>query len=115
MTLALYMDHHVKRQVTAGLRRRGVDVLTAFEDGADTLPESDLLDRATALTRVLVTQDDDLLREGAFRQQHGVPFTGLIYAHQQSVTIGQFVTDLELIATVYDPPDVANQVIYLPL
>jgi hypothetical protein len=34
MPLAFYMDHHVPRAVTLGLRLRGVDVLTAYEDGA---------------------------------------------------------------------------------
>ena len=33
MTLRLYMDHHVPAAITDGLRSRGVDVLTAFEDG----------------------------------------------------------------------------------
>jgi hypothetical protein len=115
MTLALYMDHHVKWPVTAGLRRRGVDVLTAFDDGAQTMPDPNLLSRATALGRVLVTQDKDLLREGGLRQQQGVPFAGIIYAHQLGITIGRFITDLELIATVLDPPDIANQVMRLPL
>ncbi len=115
MTLALYMDHHVKRPVTTGLRRRGLDVLTALEDGTSTAPDPALLDRATALARALVTQDEDLLREAALRQQQGVPFAGVVYAHQQGVTIGRFVTDLELVAKVLDPPDIANQVIHLPL
>ena len=51
------MDVHVPGQVTRGLRLRGVDVLTAQEDGTTTFPDPDLLDRATALGRVLFTQD----------------------------------------------------------
>ena len=31
MSLAFYMDHHVPRAITVGLRLRGVDVLTAYE------------------------------------------------------------------------------------
>jgi hypothetical protein len=42
MPLSLYMDQHVPRAVTAGLRQRGLDVLTAYDDGADQLPD-DLL------------------------------------------------------------------------
>ncbi len=115
MTVALYMDHNVPRQVTARLRRCGVDVITAYDDGAQRMGDPALLDLATALGRVLVTQDDDLLREGSLRQQQGIPFAGVVYAYQPAISIGSFVTDLELIATVYDPPDMANQVIYLPL
>ena len=37
MAIALYMDHHVPRAITMGLRLRGVDVLTAYEDGANEL------------------------------------------------------------------------------
>ena len=31
--LSVYMDHHVPAAITEGLRSRGIDVLTAFEDG----------------------------------------------------------------------------------
>jgi hypothetical protein len=55
------MDHHVPSAVTAGLRQRGVDVVTSAEDGSDTLDDDALLDRATSLGRVLYSQDQDLL------------------------------------------------------
>jgi predicted nuclease of predicted toxin-antitoxin system len=57
MSIALYMDHHVPRAITLGLRMRGVDVLTAFEDGASELSDPEVLDRAGALGRVLFSQD----------------------------------------------------------
>ena len=40
-----------------------------------------------------------LLREGARRLREGKGFSGVVYAHQLRVTIGQMVEDLELIAT----------------
>lgn len=109
------MDVHVRRAVTNGLRLRGVDVLTAQEDGHDRASDNDLLDRATELGRILFSQDDDLLREAAERQADGRFFTGVVYAHQLKVTIGQCVTDLELIARVGEPEDFANRVEYLPI
>jgi predicted nuclease of predicted toxin-antitoxin system len=53
MSLKLYMDAHIPRVITDSLRARGIDVLTAQEDGADELTDPDLLDRATALGRIL--------------------------------------------------------------
>lgn len=47
MTVSLYMDHHVPRAITIGLRRRGVNIITAFEDGSHELADNKLLDRAT--------------------------------------------------------------------
>ena len=55
MSVHLCMDGHVRRAVTAGLRLRGVDILTAQENGTGKLPDPDLLDRATELGRVLFT------------------------------------------------------------
>jgi hypothetical protein len=37
MSVKLYMDVHIKRSVTDGLRLRDVDVLTAQEDSATEL------------------------------------------------------------------------------
>jgi predicted nuclease of predicted toxin-antitoxin system len=115
LSVKLYMDVHVPVAVTEGLRLRLVDVITAQEDGASTLPDPELLDRATALDRVLFTHDDDLLREGARRQAVGEAFAGVIYAHQLRITIGQCVHDLELIAKVEEPEGLASQVVRIPL
>ena len=115
MSVQLYMDVHVPDAITVGLRLRRVDVLTAQEDGARRLSDAQLLDRATALGRVLFSQDEDLLREAAQRQQQGMSFAGVIYAHQLKVTIGQCVRDLELVAHAGAPEDFANRVEYLPL
>ncbi len=115
MALALYMDQHVPRAITVGLRLRGVDVLTAFEDGSSTLADPALLDRASVLNRVLFTQDDDLLIEATKRQRENVPFYGVVYAHQLRVPIGICIRDLELIATVGEPEDLLNNFMFLPL
>ena len=115
MPLYLYMDVQVQKAITTGLRRRGVDVLTAQEDGAATWSDRELLDRATQLGRVLFTRDDDFLMEAAHHQASGVPFAGVIYAHQTRVTIGTCIDDLELLAKVYEPSDIAQRVEYLPL
>lgn len=48
------MDHHVPRAITNGLRLRGVDVITAAEDGAGELGDPVLLKRATELERGVV-------------------------------------------------------------
>jgi hypothetical protein len=114
MPLKLYMDHHVPRAITLGLRLRQVDVITAYEDQTHEIADADLLDRATALGRVLFTQDDDLLAEATQRQRTGVAFAGVIYAHQEDVSIGQCVHDLEMIALAGSQADVMNRVIYLP-
>jgi hypothetical protein len=69
---------------------RNVDVLTAQLGDAAQLDDSDLLDRARQRNRVLVSQDEHLLTETARRQQEGIPFAGLIYAHQLGITIGRW-------------------------
>ena len=109
------MDVHVRGEITEGLRRRGVDVLTAQEDDTDTLADAQLLDRAGALDRLLFSQDEDLLVEAVSRQRSGRAFRGVIYAHQLNITIGQAVDDLELIAQASDLSAFAGQVVYLPL
>lgn len=114
MSVRLYMDVHVRRAVTEGLRLRGVDVLTAQEDGAAELSDSHLLNRASALGRILFTQDDDLLSEARMRQSSGAPFVGLVYAHQLNTSVGQCIADLELIAKATDYSEWVSQVIYLP-
>ena len=109
------MDVHVRRAVTEGLRLRGVDVITAQEDGASLLKDPELLDRATSLGRVLFSQDADLLREARRRQQAGEHFVGVVYAHQLNITIAGGIADLEIIAKSSNLADCLNHVTFLPL
>ncbi|MEQ8191451.1 MAG: DUF5615 family PIN-like protein [Candidatus Eremiobacterota bacterium] len=111
----LYMDVHIPKAITTGLRIREIDVITAQEDNTATLPDPSLLDRATELQRVLFTFDDDLLCEATRRQTKGLPFAGVIYAHILKVSIGKCISDLELIAKSGEPEDLLNTVEFLPL
>ena len=88
--LRLYMDHHVHAGITRELRARGADIVTAYEDNHHEVDDARLLDRAHALGRLLFSQDEDLLREAATRQEVGIPFAGVVYAHQ-SVPIGRIL------------------------
>ncbi len=115
MTIALYMDEHIHASITVGLRLRDVNVLTVQEDQRSGIADTRLLDRATELRRVVFSQDQDFLIEAQHRQSEGIPFAGVIYAHQRVVTIGDCVRDLEIIAKASDPEDLANLVQFLPL
>jgi predicted nuclease of predicted toxin-antitoxin system len=109
------MDHQVQRAIVSGLRVRGVDVLTAYEDNAHQLSDPELLDRATVLGRVLFSRDDDLLVEASRRQRVGMVFSGVIYAHQLKVSIGDCIRDLELIAQAATADELSGQILFLPV
>lgn len=114
MTVPLYMDVHVPLAITEQLRRRGVDVLTASEDKATTLPDDELLERATLLGRVIFTQDIRFKALAEDWQRQGRQFAGLLFGHQLRGTIGQYVRDLETIALASELDEWLNEVEYLP-
>jgi len=115
MPLAFLMDHHVPGTIVRGLRVRGIDVLTAFEDQVHRLPDDQLLARATELGRVLVTQDDDLLGIAHRWQAAGRGFSGVIYCHQLNITIGRAIADLEVLALCCTAEEFVGTVQFLPL
>ena len=115
MAVLLYMDVHVDFAITVQLRRRGVDVLTAQDDGSNQLKDDELLNRSTSLGRVMVTNDIRFRAMAEDWQRHGIAFGGLVFGHPMHCTIGQFVKDLEIIAKASDPSDWTNIVERLPL
>ncbi len=115
MSVPLYMDHNVQSAVTSQLRARGIDVLTAFEDGTHEMEDVNLMERATELERVLFSQDDDFLAIARQHQSDGHPFSGLIFGHQLKTTIGQCVEDLELISNCSNAEELRSQIQFIPL
>lgn len=63
----------------------------------------------------MFSRDQDFLIEANRRQQLGINFPGVIYAHQQLVSIGDCIRDLELIAKLGELEEFTNTVQYLPL
>jgi hypothetical protein len=114
MAVTLYMDVHVPQAITDQLRRRGVDVLTAIDDGWAEREDHELLDHARELGRVIFTQDIRFRALAEDWQRQGRPFAGLLFGHQLGGTIGQFVKDLELIAQASEPDEWLNRIEYLP-
>jgi hypothetical protein len=100
MSVGVLMDEQVQSAITSGLRRLGIDVVTAQEDGSDGLADSDLLDRAAILRRIVFTRDSDFLAIAAARQAAGEYFIGVVYAKQEVVSYRQCIDDLELLRSV---------------
>ncbi len=60
--ILVYTDENVDHRIVSGLRRRGVDVLTAQEaDMLGPIPDEQHLSFATSQVRALLTADADLL------------------------------------------------------
>jgi len=106
--IRFYMDEHVPRAVTAGLRRRGVDVVTTQEAGLHPASDEQHLVFALQEGRVIFTQDADFLRLHAA----GVPHGGIVYVRQQT-PVSQMLRGLMLIHDVLAPEDMANHVEFL--
>jgi len=97
------------RAVATDLRRRGIDALTVQESGRAGYPDEEHLAYALAEGRVLATMDADFLALDAAGAQHA----GIVYAHPQSLTIGEWVRGLLLIHEILDPEEIAGKVEYL--
>ncbi len=98
--IKFYRDEHIPKAVTDGLRRRGVDVLTAQEAGMHPADDDEHLMLAAREQRVLFTQDADFLRLHAA----GFPHAGIIYVPQQT-KVGYMVAGLRRIHDALTPAD----------
>lgn len=115
MSLAFSFDQHVPGPVARGLRSRGIDVLTADEDGNRDLDDEMLLTRATLLGHVLVSNDEDFRRIVARWHVARRPFAEVVPLTRQHVAPGKLVEDLLVVAEVYSSAEMINRIEYIPL
>lgn len=76
LDLPLLTDENIGADVVAGLRVRGCDVRSVEEEQLMGRGDGDVLDRATALRRVVVTHD---LAFGKADIRGGASFVGIVY------------------------------------
>jgi hypothetical protein len=77
--LRLYADECVDGRIVAGIRRRGVDVVTAADEHLLGASDGQQMERATALGRVILTADEDFFVIVRDRFASDVSFPGLMF------------------------------------
>lgn len=101
MAVGFYMDEHVPGAVLHGLRRRGVDVVTAQEDEHERSPDISLLRRATELRRVLISMDHDFFTIVAGEQAASRSFAG-VFSVPLTLPYRQAIDTLEMVGKCSD-------------
>ncbi len=104
-----FLDQHIPAAVARGLRRRGVDVLTAQEAGRCGVTDIEQLRYAHQQGRVLVTFDDDFLGLAAGGAQHA----GIAFCSAMKYTLGELIRVLLLAYEVLEPADMLNHIEFL--
>jgi hypothetical protein len=105
--LELYADECVDARIVAGLRRRGIDVVTAGAQQLLRASDSEQRDRATKLGRVFMTADQDFLAA-----DYELPY-GLIFI-MPTASPGYAVRRIADIATILDPADMERPLPIFP-
>ena len=109
MALRLYADECVDARIVAGLRRRGVDVGSASEEGLLRAPDARQMEHAIALGRVIVTADHDFLALADDLVARGGRFPGVLFILPYTM-VGDAVRAIALVALAREPRELANRI-----
>jgi predicted nuclease of predicted toxin-antitoxin system len=109
MALGMYADECVDARIVAGLRRRGIDVVTVADEGLQGAADEQQLWRARELRRVIVTCDHDFLVLARSHLDAGVEFPGVVFILPATV-VGDAVRGVALIATLLDAGEMVNRI-----
>jgi hypothetical protein len=104
-----FMDQHFPGPVSRGLRRHGINVLTAQDAGRCGKTDLEQLEFATADQRVIASFDSDFLA----LHRSGVQHAGIAWCPEQKYSIGQLIQALLLLHGVLDREAMRNHVEYL--
>jgi hypothetical protein len=113
VALRLYVDECVDARIIAGLRRRGVDLVTAGEQGLLSASDSQQMERAISLGRSLLTADQDFLVIVRDMHAREAPFPGVFFI-QKGTPVGEAVRNIADAAEILDPADLANWLEWIP-
>ena len=113
MPLKIYTDESVPVAVVAGLQRRGVTAVSARDEDNLGLTDPQQLEYAVSRQMVIFTHDTDFLQLAHTYAKQGRIHSGVIYVHQNKLTLGECIRRLKEIADLFDPTDFQNHVEFL--
>ncbi len=89
--LRFYLDESVNIAVVDGLRRRGIDVISAKDAGNLGLSDEEQIKYTKANNFVVVTHDADFLSLAMYTEHKGI-----VFVHQQKYSIGDLIRNLKV-------------------
>jgi len=103
----LVADMDIAAPVVQFLRSQGVDILSAREEGWGTHTDSQILARAHAMERFVLTHDADF---GTLAMHRGEPITGILYLRPGGRPPMQVIADVQALLEApidWTPPVIA--------
>ena len=111
--IKIYTNESVSTAVAEGLRRRGIDARSCRDVANYGMTDEQQLDYARRNSFVIFTHDDDFLKLNVEYEIHGKEHTGIIYAHQQGLNVGECIRRIKIIVDVLSPEEMKNHVEFL--
>jgi predicted nuclease of predicted toxin-antitoxin system len=94
VALRIYTNESVHAAIATGLQQRGVDALSARDSANLGMSDEEQLQYAIREQAVIFTHDDDFLRIAHAWLQQGREHWGVIYVHEQKLSVGECIRRL---------------------
>jgi predicted nuclease of predicted toxin-antitoxin system len=111
--MIIYADENIEEAIIQGLRRRGIDVVSARDEGFIGKDDDFHLRQAKRIGAIVLTHDVDFLvlahRWRTIKREHN----GILYAHSQNLPIGECIRRLELVVHVLSEEGMRNHIEFL--
>lgn len=113
MRIKIYADESVPVAVVAGLQRRGVEAISARDAGNLGFTDLEQLAYAIENRYLLFTHDTDFLMLAAETSGAGQEHWGVVYVHQEKLSIGGCIRRLKELVDVLTADEMRNHVEFL--
>jgi len=111
--LKIYTDENVDIRIVEGLRRRGVDVLSAREKGALGINDEEHFEKAKDLKAVIFTHDPHFIEIAERLVESDKGHYGLIFAEMHRFGLGECIRRLALYAEIILSQEMINRIEFL--
>ena len=111
--LKIYTDENVDVRVAEGLRRRGIEAVSVYDEHQTGISDQAQLVHAGTLGAVLFTHDSDLIEIAAEINRQGNEHCGVIFVEMHRLTLGEYIRRLALYAEVVAAEEMVNRIEFL--
>ena len=111
--IRIYTNESVDVAIAEGLRRRGVDAISARDSDNLGLSDEEQLIYAAKEKVTIFTHDTDFLQVAARWMVEGRTHPGIIYCHQKNYPIGGCIRQLRMLTAVLTSEDMINHIEFL--